>query len=188
MAKIDTSKIDGYADMSAEDKLKALEAFNVPEPDYTGYVKKEIADKYASEASDYKKKYKESLSEDERKQTEHNELVEKMKSELEELKAEKTMSEHTASLLKLGYDENTAKEVAKATINGDFKTVYDLQSKFIENTKKNVESEIIKKTPAPNVGDGDKTITRDDFKKMSLSERQTLKDNDPETFAELSKL
>ena len=27
MAKIDTSKIPGYAEMSAEDKLKALEAF-----------------------------------------------------------------------------------------------------------------------------------------------------------------
>ena len=27
MAKIDTSKITGYAEMSAEDKLKALEAF-----------------------------------------------------------------------------------------------------------------------------------------------------------------
>ena len=27
MAKIDTSKIPGYADMSAEDKLKALEGF-----------------------------------------------------------------------------------------------------------------------------------------------------------------
>ena len=38
MAKIDVSKIEGYAEMSAEDKLKALEAFDIPDPDYSGYV------------------------------------------------------------------------------------------------------------------------------------------------------
>ena len=30
--KIDTTKITGYAEMSAEDKLKALEAFEIEEP------------------------------------------------------------------------------------------------------------------------------------------------------------
>ena len=44
MAKIDVSKIEGYAEMSAEDKLKALEAYDVPDPDMSGFVSKEQFD------------------------------------------------------------------------------------------------------------------------------------------------
>ena len=34
MAKIDISKIDGYADMTPEQKIAALEAFETEDPDY----------------------------------------------------------------------------------------------------------------------------------------------------------
>lgn len=40
MAKIDVTQIEGYAEMSAEDKLKALEGFDIPDPDYSGYVRR----------------------------------------------------------------------------------------------------------------------------------------------------
>lgn len=185
MAKIDTTKIEGYAEMSAEDKLKALEGFDIPDPDYSNYVSKDISDKYAKEAADFKKKYKDLLSDEQRKQQEQDEAFNDMKAELETLKAEKTLNEHTANLMKLGYDEESAKKVAQATIDGDFSTVYELQSKFIADTKKNVQSELLKGTPAPNIGDGEEKITKEDFKKMSLIERQELKDKEPETFAEL---
>ena len=33
MAKIDFSKIEGYEEMTAEEKLAALEGFEIPEPD-----------------------------------------------------------------------------------------------------------------------------------------------------------
>lgn len=42
MAKIDISKIDGYADMTPEQKIAALEAFETEDPDYSGYVKKDM--------------------------------------------------------------------------------------------------------------------------------------------------
>ena len=187
MAKIDTTKIEGYAEMSAEDKLKALEEFDMPDPDYTGYVRKETADKYASEAADFKKKYKDLLSDEQRKQQEQDETLKDMKSELEKLRTEKKINEHTTNLIKLGYDEESAKKAAQATIDGDFSTVYELQSKFIADTKKNVQSEILKSTPAPNLGDGEEKLTKAVFKRLSLSERQELKGSDPETFAELSK-
>ena len=38
MAKIDINAIEAYEAMSAEEKLAALEAFEIPEPDYTGFV------------------------------------------------------------------------------------------------------------------------------------------------------
>ena len=49
MAKIDISKIDGYADMTPEQKIAALEAYETEDPDYSGYVKKDVFDKTASE-------------------------------------------------------------------------------------------------------------------------------------------
>ena len=51
MAKIDISKIEGYADMSAEEKLAALEGLEIPEPDYSGFVRKEVFDKTALSVS-----------------------------------------------------------------------------------------------------------------------------------------
>lgn len=59
MATIDTSKIEGYAAMTAEQKVAALEAFAVPDAvDLTQYVSKATFDKKASEASDYSKQLK----------------------------------------------------------------------------------------------------------------------------------
>lgn len=188
MAKIDTSKIAGYEEMSLEDKLKALEDFDTPDTDLSGYVPKATADKYASEASQYKKKYNALLDDDEKKQQEQEEARQKMEAELEELRAEKRTNEHIANLVSLGYDKTTAEKVAKATVEGDFETVYKLQGKFLDEAKKNAVSEKLKETPAPNVGDeGDGTVDRDKFTKMSLAERQQLKNDDPDLFAELSK-
>ena len=48
MAKIDTAKIEGYADMTAEEKLAALEGYDIPEPDMKGFVTKAQFDKTAS--------------------------------------------------------------------------------------------------------------------------------------------
>ena len=61
MAKIDVTQIEGYAEMSAEDKLKALEGFDIPDPDYSGYVKKDVFDKTASELAGVKKQLKDKL-------------------------------------------------------------------------------------------------------------------------------
>ena len=187
MARIDTAKIEGYAEMSAEDKLKALEEFNIPEPDFSNYVSKDISDKYAKEAADFKKKYRDLLGDEQKKQQEQDETLENMKAELETLRTEKIINEHTTNFIKLGYDEESAQKAAKATVDGDFATVYELQSKFIADTKKYVQSELLKGTPAPNLGDGEEILTKEDLKKMSLIERQELKERDPETFAELIK-
>ena len=46
--KIDFSSIEGYESMTAEEKLAALEAMDIPEPDYSGWVKKDVAEIYAA--------------------------------------------------------------------------------------------------------------------------------------------
>ena len=56
MARIDISSIEGYERMSAEEKIAALEGFEIPAPDYTGFVKKELFDRVSSQVADFKKK------------------------------------------------------------------------------------------------------------------------------------
>ena len=55
MANIDTSKIEGYENMTAEEKVQALEAYAIADPDYSGYVKKDTFDKTASELAQAKR-------------------------------------------------------------------------------------------------------------------------------------
>ena len=55
MAKIDVTKIENYANMTLEEKLSALEAYEIDEPDFKGYIKKDTFDKTASELAEYKK-------------------------------------------------------------------------------------------------------------------------------------
>ncbi len=52
MANIDTSTIEGFEGMSADDKVAALLAYELPDmPDMTGYVEKGVFDAKASEAA-----------------------------------------------------------------------------------------------------------------------------------------
>lgn len=85
MATIDTSKIEGYAAMTAEQKVAALESQQIPDAvDMTQYVSKATFDKKATEASDYSRQLKAmrdaSLTEEERLKQERAEF-EKAKSE-----------------------------------------------------------------------------------------------------------
>ena len=108
MAKIDTSKIPGYAEMSAEDKLKALEAFEYDDNAAEVERLKGAVSKANSEAAGWKKKHNELLTEDERKKQEDADALANMKKELDELRKDKTISEYKAKLIAQGYNEALA--------------------------------------------------------------------------------
>ena len=67
MAKIDTSKIPGYAEMSAEDKLKALEGFEYEDNAAEVERLKNANSKLSSESAEYKRKLREKQTDDEAK-------------------------------------------------------------------------------------------------------------------------
>lgn len=185
MAKIDVSAIEGYAEMSPEDKLKALEAYDIPDPDYSGYVPKEQFDKTASELAAKKKELKDKLSaEDAAKQTEQEER-EKMQKELEELRRESVISKNKAKLIALGYDEKLADETAEAIADGDTDKVFANQKKHQDNLEKKVKAEVLKQTPKP-TGDGDgKTITLKELREMSPADRLKFSQEHPEDYKAL---
>jgi hypothetical protein len=113
MAKIDTSKIENYANMSAEEKLAALEAFEY-EPDNTDVERlKAAVSKANSEAAELKRQLKARMTEDEQKEAERAAKEAEKDALLESLKKDKAVSESKARFLGLGYDEKLAAETAK---------------------------------------------------------------------------
>lgn len=165
MAKIDTSKITGYAEMSAEDKLKALEAFEYEDNAAELEKQKAAVSKANSEAAEWKRKHNALLGEDEKKKQEQEEKFANMEKELSELREAKRVSEFKTKFIAQGYDEALAEDTAKALADGDSAKVFANQSKFLEEYAKKVKADAIKKTPKPGAGSGSGTEGAVDYGK-----------------------
>lgn len=183
--KIDFSSIEGYESMTAEEKLAALEAMEIPDPDYTGWVKKDVADKYASEAAGYKKQLREKMSQDEQTAAQQAEAIAAMQAELETLRQEKAVTDLTKRWMGVGYSEELATATAKASAEGDMDTVFKNHVKFLADREKALKAEMLKLTPTPPAGDGDKKMTKEDFSKMTLAEKQKFATENPEAYKEI---
>jgi uncharacterized protein involved in type VI secretion and phage assembly len=189
MAQIDTSKIEGYDTMTAEEKVKAFESFNIPDPDYSGYVKKDVFDKTASELAQTKKDLKARMTEEERAKAEHDAELAEYKIKYEELQKEKNIAKNRAEFISAGYDEALAQETAEALEKGDYATVFKNQKAVIENVKKIAKGEAAAKipTPAGKADEGAKTVTKEQFDNMGYAERNELFEKNRELYDELSK-
>lgn len=155
MAKIDVNSIPGYAEMSAEDKVSALEAYAIPDPDYSGYVKKSVFDETASALSKLKKQHNEKLTEDERKAEEQKTMLESLQAEVNTLRQEKLIGEYKAGFLALGYSEELASASAKAKADGDSKTEFANYQKFLEQHDKDVLAQAMRGGSVPPAGSSD---------------------------------
>lgn len=183
--KIDVTKIEGYADMTPEQKLAALEGYDMPDPDYSGYVKKDVFDKTASELAAKKKELTEKMTEDEQKKQKEQEERDELQSKYDKLLHESEVSKFKAKLLGMGYDEKLADDTAEAMANGDSEKVFANQKKHLEAVEKKVRAEALKDTPKP-TGDGDsKTMTLEKFRKMSPQERYDFSVKNPEEYKTL---
>ena len=185
MAKIDVTQIEGYETMTAEEKLKVLEEFDVPDPDYSGFVKKEQFDKTASELATAKKQLREKMTEDEAAKQKEKEEREELESKYNKLLRESEISKHKAKLLALGYDEALADETATAMADGDSEKVFINQQKHLTAFEKKVRAEALKDTPKPTPDGDSKTMTLEKFRKLSPAERAAFYEEHPEEYKEL---
>ena len=187
MAKVDITKIEGYEGMTPEEKIKALEAYEIEDvqPDYSGYVKKDVFDKTASELAGVKKQLKEKMTDDEAAKQKEQEEREVLQSKYEKLLHDSEVSKNKAKLLALGYEEKLADDTAEAMVTGDLEKVMANQKKHLEAVEKKVRAEALKDTPKP-TGDGDsKTMTLEKLRGMTPSERYTYSQEHPEEYKEL---
>lgn len=182
--KIDTTKIAGYESMTAEEKLAALESMEIAEPDFTGWVKKDVADKYASEAAGYKKQLRERMTEEEASKAKAAEDMAAVMAELETLRTEKAVSEYTTQFMGIGYDEALAKSTASALQKGDMAALFKNHAKFVADREKALKAEMLKATPTPPAGEGTTGMTREAFSKLSLDEKAAFAKENPERYKE----
>ena len=154
--KIDVSKIEGYADMSAEEKLAALEGFEfeAPKVDDSNEVKnlKESLSKANSQAAEWKRQFREKQTEAERAEAERAEREKAVEEELKSLRRDKTVSGYVAQCLALGYDKDLALRAAEAMADGNAAEILNCQQSFLEAKQKEIEANALNKQPTLTVG------------------------------------
>ena len=171
--------IENYEEMSPEEKIAALEA------NYSSVAQhKANADRFASEAADYKKKLRERMSEEEAKAAKEAEERATLLARVEQLEQEKAVSTYTSAYLAMGYDEKLAKSSAEALAKGDLDSVFKFQKTHAENREKALRTELLKNTPPPAAGKNDTGITKEQFSKMTPLEKEKFATENPEQYKE----
>ena len=191
MAKIDVSTIDGYADMTAEEKLAALENYEYNDhsaelADLDKY--KDATNKATSEAAEYKKQLKALQDQQKTGNTKADATIAQLQEQVAELTRQNTISSYTAQFVALGYDAELAKATAIATADGDVATVFENQQKFLEQHDKDIKANILKQTPKPGQGGTGKqapAMTLEKFRKLSQVERMKFANEFPVEYQKL---
>lgn len=159
--KVDTSGIEGFEGMTAEQKLAAVLALEVPDKvDLSGYVPKAQADKSAAEAANYKKQLAAKMTDDEAAAAAKAQELSDMQAKIAELEQanQKLMQAQTEASYKAkylalpGFDEKLAEETAKAMAAGDMDKVFANQQKANEAYEKQIKADLLKRTPGPSGG------------------------------------
>lgn len=186
---IDISKIEGYENMTAEEKVKALEAFTIPDPDFSGYVKKSRFDEVASELAASKKDLKARMSAEEVAKAEQEAAIAEqqkaqadLQSKYDELLKKTEIADNKAKLIAIGYDESLAEETAKAMVEKDLATVIKNQQTVMASIEKKAKGEAIASTPTPDAGKGTETLTKEQFDKLSYAEMVEVYQTNPELY------
>ena len=177
-------KIENYENMTPEEKLAAFEAYD---PEKDGFVSKAVFDKKASEAAELGKQIKARMTEDEAKAAKDAEERAALIARVEELENERAVNNYANAYLAMGYDEKLAKATAEAMAKGDMDTVFANQKTFTENREKALKAELLKSTPTPPAGGADGGMKKEDFMKMSISEKQKFAAENPEAYADFYK-
>lgn len=173
MAKIDVTKIEGFNNMSPEEKITALTEFeyedNLSELDKY----KNAASKANSEAAEWKRKHNALLSDEEKKKNAENEELTSLREKVAEMEKKELITSHKSQYLAMGYDDALAEATAMALVEGDTAKVFANQRKFLETHDKNFKAELLKDTPTPPAGGGKKTSVDDIMKITDPVERQS---------------
>lgn len=181
--KIDTTTIEGYESMTAEEKLAALEGFEYDDNSDEIARLKAANTKASKDAAEWKRKHNALLDDDEKKQQEAAEKQKQMEEELETLRREKKESVYKAKFLSDGYDDELAQSSAEALASGDVETFFKNQKKFLELHDKEYKKKLMNRDLKPEGGSGKQYNSKDEIMKIKdPQERQMAIASNPELF------
>ena len=137
---------------------------------------KRAQEKAASEAAEYKKKWKESLSEQEKASMEKAEEQARRDEEFESMKKKLAINDLVSEYMDREFPKEIAQKIAEARYEGDNETVNTIEKQMDEVKRKKWEKDFLASRPEINVGGGTgTTYTKEQFDGMSLIERTKLK-------------
>lgn len=143
-------------------------------------------DKNASEAAEWKKKFRATQSEKERADEQKAEAEAAKEQRLEQLEREVKVRDLVENFMELGYAKDLAKQAAEAQVDGDTDLLLKIQKSVSEAQKKAWEADFLKNRPEINAGAGQsETVTAERFAAMDLQEKTKLKREHPEEYARL---
>lgn len=181
--KIDTSTIEGFDGMSAEDKVNALLGIDIPDNEKQITDLKNLLSKANAEAKKYKDEKNASLSESEKKAQEIAEELNLLREQNAALVKEKQIAAFTASYTAMGYDEKSAREAAEALSEGDTTKVFELQKTFQAEREKAIKAENVKNMTTPPNGGGTTYKSKKDIMAIKdTQERQKAIADNPQLF------
>ena len=163
--KLDTSRIAGWDELSAEDKVKALleQEIEVEQTEPADAIKlKNALNKACEEAASYKKALREKQSEAERAEADRAEQYKALQDELANYRNKERVSSYKAQLMAAGIDPDTADLMAKSLPEGVSDEYFHATKSFLDAQRKNAEIAALGKQPSLSVGTPPKGMTKED--------------------------
>ena len=182
---INTSLIEGYAEMTPEQKVEALEKFKYNDLTKDLEKAKEAISKANSEAADWKRKHNALLSDEEQKKATEDEEKKAMLEKIALLEKNAEKAEYSKKLLALGYDEALATETAEAFANGDMEAIFANQKIFLDAHDKGLTAKLMGGGIEPPAGSGSVTLTKEEFRKLSDKDRVKFANEHPDEYKNL---
>jgi hypothetical protein len=146
---------------------------------------KRTQEKAASEAAEWKKKYRATLSEKEQYDAEKAEKEAEREEHYKAIERENQIYKIEAAYLGMGYTSDEAKRIAIAEADGDFEARTKIMAEVDARKKKEIEAEFYLNKPDVNAGVGCEVLTKEQFDKMSMAEKSKIFDTDRETYNRL---
>lgn len=153
--KLDTSRITGWDELSAEDKVKTLleQEIEVEQTEPADAIKlKNALNKACEEAASYKKALREKQTEAERAEADRAEREKALQDELANYRNKERVSSYKAQLMAAGIDPDTADLMAKSLPEGVADEYFLATKSFLDNQRQKLLTESINKQPGLSVG------------------------------------
>ncbi len=156
MERINTGTIPNYANLDADALRAFIESFEYDNG--AAEIRRLLAenqrlqeknDGLSKENAEWKRKHRESLSEEERKEAERKEADEKKDRLIAELTRENTVNAHKSQFAAAGYSAELAEKAAVALADNDAATLFEVQSAFLQEHDKGIRVENLHGMPMP---------------------------------------
>lgn len=154
MGKLDTSTIEGFDGMSAEQKVEALLGLDVPDAvDLSEFVPKAERDRACSQAAELRKQLEAKKKAEDATKSASDMAIKELQDKYDALVKESTIDKFTAQYRAMpGFTDELARSTAEAMQAGDMQTVIANQKKANEEYAKQMKAEAMRSMTPPTGG------------------------------------